>query len=140
MTASTATPDVVESRRVVDEFMAAMNRMDVAAVVALLTDDTTWTMPGDLPVSGRHEGRETVLGDFLANAAALFEPGSLRFELETVTTEGRYAIAEYTGTGRAADGQRDYRNHYCMVFELRDGRISAVREYLDTAHVRDARL
>lgn len=84
MTASTATPDVVESRRVVDEFMAAMNRMDVDAVGALLTDDATWTMPGDLPVSGRHEGRDAVLGDFLANAAALFEPGSLRFELETV--------------------------------------------------------
>lgn len=61
----------------------------------------------------------------------------MRFELETVLTEGRHAIAEYTGTGRAADGQRDYRNHYCMAFEFRDGRIRAVREYLDTAHVRD---
>jgi ketosteroid isomerase-like protein len=140
MTASTAAPDIVDNKRLVNDFVAAMNHMDVDAIGALLTDDATWTMPGDLPVSGRHEGREAVLGDFLANAAALFEPGSLRFELEAVTTEGRYAIAEYTGTGRAADGQREYRNHYCMVFELRDGRISAVREYLDTAHVRDALL
>lgn len=140
MTASTAAPDAVDNKRLVNDFLAAMNRMDVDAVGTLLTDDATWTMPGDLPVSGRHEGREAVLGDFLANAAALFEPGSLRFELETVTTQGSHAIAEYTGTGRAADGQREYRNHYCMVFELRDGRISAVREYLDTAHVRDALL
>jgi uncharacterized protein len=140
MTASSTAPDAVDSKRLVHDFVAAMNRMDVDAVGALLTEDATWTMPGDLPVSGRHEGREAVLGDFLANAAALFEPGSLRFELETVTTEGRYAIAEYTGTARAADGRREYRNHYCMVFELRDGRISAVREYLDTAHVRDALL
>lgn len=58
----------------------------------------------------------------------------------TVITEGRYAIAECIGTGRVADGRRDYRHHYRMVFELRDGRISAVREYLDTAHVRDALL
>jgi hypothetical protein len=34
----------------------------------------------------------------------------------------------------------EYRNHYCMAFEFRDGRIRAVREYLDTAHVRNALL
>jgi ketosteroid isomerase-like protein len=140
MTALSSAPDVVDNKRLVRDFVAAMNRMDVDAVGALLTEDATWTMSGDLPVSGRHEGRAAVLGDFLANAAALFEPGSLRFELEMVVTEGRHAIAEYTGAGRAADGQREYRNHYCMVFEVRDGQISAVREYLDTAHVRDALL
>ena len=140
MTTSSSAPDVVGNKRLVHAFLAAMNRMDVEAIGALLTDDATWTMPGDLPVSGRYEGRAAVLGDFLANAAALFEPGSLRFELETVLTDGSHAIAEYTGTGRADDGQREYRNHYCMVFELRDGRISAVREYLDTAHVRDTLL
>jgi uncharacterized protein len=140
MTASSCAPEVVANKRLVHAFLAAMNRMDVDAVGALLNHDVTWTMPGDLPVSGRHEGREAVMGDLLANAAALFEPGSLRFELAMVVSEGRHAIAEYTGTGRAADGQREYRNRYCMVFELRDGRISAVREYLDTAHVRDALL
>lgn len=140
MTASSAAPEVVAGKQLVHNFLAAMNRMDVDAIGALLTDDATWTMPGDLPVSGRYEGRAAVLGDFLANAAALFEPGSLRFEPQTIVAEGRHAIAEYTGTGRAADGQREYRNRYCMVFELRDGRISAVREYLDTAHVRHALL
>ena len=140
MSASSLVPDVIENKGLVHAFLAAMNRMDVDAVGRLLTDDATWTMPGDLPVSGRHEGRDAVLGDFLANAAALFEPGSLRFELTMVVCEGRQAIAEYTGTGRAADRRREYRNHYCMVFEFRDDRISAVREYLDTAHVRDALL
>ena len=140
MTASSAAPEVVAGKQLVHDFLAAMNRMDVDAIGALLTEDATWTMPGDLPVSGRHEGRDAVLGDFLANAAALFEPGSLRFELEAVFVDGPHAIAEYAGSGRAADGRREYRNHYCMVFELRDGLIRAVREYLDTAHVRDALL
>jgi ketosteroid isomerase-like protein len=140
MTATSSAPEVVAGKQLVHDFLTAMNRMDVAAIGALLTDDATWTMPGDLPVSGRHEGRDAVLGDFLAKAAALFEPGSLRFELEMVLAEGHHAVAEYTGTGLAADGLREYRNHYCMVFECRDGRISAVREYLDTAHVRDALL
>ena len=45
----------------------------------------------------------------------------MRFELKTVFVDGHHAIAEYAGTGRAADGQREYRNRYCMVFEFRDG-------------------
>jgi ketosteroid isomerase-like protein len=44
MTASPAAPDLVDSMRLVHDFLAAMNRMDVDAVGALLTDDATWTM------------------------------------------------------------------------------------------------
>lgn len=140
MSASPSVPDAGDGTAIVDAFLAAMNRMDVDGIAALLADDATWTLAGDLPLSGRHEGRAAIMGEFLATAAALFEPGSLRFELETVVTEGRYTVAEYTGTGRAADGRRTYRNHYCVVLELRGGHISAVREYLDTAQVRDTLL
>ena len=29
---------------------------------------------------------------------------------------------------------REYHNHYHDLFEIRDGKIHAAREYLDTAH------
>ena len=35
-------------------------------------------------------------------------------------------------SARLANGNT-YRNDYCFVFELRDGRIHRVREYMDTA-------
>jgi ketosteroid isomerase-like protein len=39
---------------------------------------------------------------------------------------------EATVTATLANGNR-YVNDYCFVFELRDGLISRVREYVDTA-------
>jgi len=39
----------------------------------------------------------------------------------------------YTGHLRTAKG-REYRNHYHFVFKLRDGKIRAVKEYVDTQY------
>lgn len=121
----------------VREFLAAMGRMDIGSVGELLAEDATWSMPGDLPVSGHYEGKSAVVGGFLSSAAALFEPDTLAFEVRSVLEQADSVVVEYVGTGRGAVGGRRYRNTYCTVFECRNGQISAVREYLDTAHVRD---
>jgi uncharacterized protein len=41
-------------------------------------------------------------------------------------------IVEQTMTATLANGNH-YANDYCFVFELRDGLIHRVREYMDTA-------
>ena len=83
-------------------------------------------------------GESRVIGEFLWSAAALFEPGSLTFELRNTTIAAGTVIAEYIGTGCGLNGGRQYRNTYCTIFECRGGQISAVREYFDTAHAREA--
>ncbi|MEW9870757.1 nuclear transport factor 2 family protein [Arthrobacter sp. HS15c] len=125
------------SEELVRSFLAAMGRTDIHALSDLLAEDATWWLAGDLPVSGLYEGKTAVLGEFLSAAAGLFKQGSLAFELRNMVTNGGAVVAEYTGTGQGAAG-RPYRNQYCTIFECRDGKISSVREYLDTAHVRDA--
>lgn len=47
-------------------------------------------------------------------------------------TEERIVVETHT-TGRSAAGV-DYDNRIAYVFDLRDGLIAAVREYLDTIH------
>ncbi|WP_308343469.1 nuclear transport factor 2 family protein [Streptomyces sp. MK37H] len=46
--------------------------------------------------------------------------------------DGDRAIVEETMTATLANGDH-YANDYCFVFELRDGLIHRVREYMDTA-------
>jgi ketosteroid isomerase-like protein len=121
----------------VRSFLAAMGRTDIDSLIDLLADEATWWLAGDLPVSGLYQGKAAIIGEFLASAAALFEQGSLGFELRNLATDAEAVIAEYAGTGRSAAGL-PYRNRYCTIFECRDGKIHSVREYLDTAHVRDA--
>ena len=73
----------------------------------------------------------------LSSAALLVEPGSLGFELGSVLEDAGSVVVEYVGTGLGAIAGGQYRNTYCTIFECRDGQISSVREYLDTAHVCD---
>lgn len=123
------------NEELVRSFLAAMGRLDVPALSDLLADDATWWLAGDLPVSGLYEGKPAVIGDFLWSASALFEPGSLGFELQHLVSGAGTVVAEYVGTARSLANGKPYRNTYCTVFDCRDGKISAVREYLDTAHV-----
>lgn len=118
-------------------FLAAMGRTDIDSLSDLLAEDATWWLAGDLPVSGLYQGKAAIIGEFLSSAAALFEQGSLGFELRNIAADAGAVIAEYSGTGRSATGM-PYRNLYCTIFECRDGKIHSVREYLDTAHVRDS--
>ncbi len=52
-------------------------------------------------------------------------------ELTSLITDGDAAVAEWTRRARSVRGQA-YENHYAVVFTVRDDRIVAVREYLDT--------
>lgn len=126
------------NEELVVDFLAAMGRADITALSEMLAEDATWWLAGDLPVSGLYRGKAAVIGEFLWSASVLFEPESLSFELRKTTIAGDTVIAEYIGTGRGLNGGSHYRNSYCTIFECGDGRISAVREYFDTAHARQA--
>ena len=47
-----------------------------------------------------------------------------------------FAMFFTKSSGDLKNGRR-YRQHYHFLIEFRDGRISAVREYLDTQHAHD---
>ncbi len=132
-----ATTETSANVALVSDFLEAMGRADIPALSELLADDASWWLGGDMPVSGLYEGRQAVIGGFLASAAALFEPGSLGFDLHFVSDAGDRVIVEYAGNAQGVATGKSYHNAYCTIFECRDGKIHAVREYLDTAHARD---
>jgi hypothetical protein len=50
-----------------------------------------------------------------------------------MVAEGDKVAVELVITGRSAKG-KDYRNHYHFLFTIRDGKIKAVKEYVDTLY------
>jgi ketosteroid isomerase-like protein len=53
--------------------------------------------------------------------------------LKHIVADESVAVAEWTSHARSAGGQ-PYDNDYAVVFEVRGDRITAVREYFDTAY------
>lgn len=128
---TTTTPS---SREVVEHYLDALLAGDIEAIREAFAPDATWTIHGELPISGKWEGRDRIVDGFLREVAgALFEPGSQTFEFPTLLADGDTVALEWRVQARTAAG-RPYDNAYCGIFEVRDGRIAAVREYLDSLY------
>jgi uncharacterized protein (TIGR02246 family) len=137
MTGSPVPPTAVatsRTRAVLQDYLAALTAGDLDAIAASFAEDAVWYLHGTLPLSGAKRGRAAIM-DFLIGAGSLFQPGTQRFRFGQVTVEGDRAVLEWQVTGQAAATGLAYDNDYCGVFVIREGRITEVREYLDSQHV-----
>jgi ketosteroid isomerase-like protein len=118
------------------EFLARFTAGDIDGVLALMTDDATWRIPGKrdrFPTAGMYDK---------ARIGRLFRAmvGQLRTGLALTATgviaEGDRVALEAVSQGDLVNG-RLYRQEYHLLMEFREGKICAVREYLDTQHAHD---
>jgi ketosteroid isomerase-like protein len=117
-------------------FFELFSANDIDGALALMTEDSTWRIPGKKelsPAAGLYTKDEI---------ARLFRrmldrlSGGLTLTVVSSLAEGDRVSLEVTSSGDLKNG-RAYRQEYHFVMELRGGMICAVREYLDTHHTHD---
>jgi uncharacterized protein len=107
---------------------------DVPGVLDLMTDDATWWLPGkagQLPVTGTRTKAQIAK---LFHAMQSQMEGPLKMTVKSAIAEGDEVAMEVESLGHLKNG-RTYNQEYHFRIKLRDGKIAAVREYLDTLHV-----
>lgn len=125
-----------ESKRVVRAYFDAL-QSGGERLPELLAEDVSWWVPPGSDFAGLHEGRQAVL-EFLGGGVGYYaDDPPLRVEVESLIAEGSRVACEFTITAKTAAG-RDYLNHYHFAFEVENGRIRRVREYLDTHYAHEA--
>jgi ketosteroid isomerase-like protein len=118
--------------QVVRDFNDAISRHDFDRLAELLDDGASYEVCGiELQGAGVYD-KATIL-QILPGMLSLFEPGSPRMTITRLFRDGDWVIMEGTGEGRFANGAA-YDNRYVIVFEVVDGRVRTVREYMDTQH------
>ena len=127
---------VAENKKVVLGFVEALSSGNIEAAKAALADDATWWIPGSLPVSGTHRGKKAIFEDFLGQAQAFFQPNSVAIQVRNAIGEGDMVAVEGIARGKSAKG-RTYENYYHLMFELKNGKIQAIREYVDTLYAKE---
>jgi uncharacterized protein len=118
------------------EFFARFSASDIEGALALMTDDATWFIPGKperMSTAGQYP-KERIRKLFYTMLKQL-ESG-LQLTVKSMVAEGDRVALEAESSGDLKNGRR-YRQQYHFLIEFRDGRISAVREYLDTQHAHD---
>ena len=117
------------NRETIEHYVEALQRGD--GIAGFFDADATWSLAGRLPLSGTWEGRDAILTDFLGQIGSLYEPGSISLEVTSLTAEGDRVALEWTSRARLNNGE-PYENRCAALFTLADGRITTVREYMDT--------
>jgi ketosteroid isomerase-like protein len=120
-------------REVAEELFARLSAGDVAGALATMSDDVTWLIPGRrelTPSAGSYDKRRL---EKLFKAMLGELKGGLKMTVTGVVAEGDKVALEAESRGELRNG-RVYSQQYHFLIEFRDGRIRAVREYLDTQH------
>jgi RNA polymerase sigma-70 factor, ECF subfamily len=108
------------ARTLATGFASALERGDAEALIALLTEDVTWSMP---PLPHWYHGIDAV-SDFAVQVPITRCP-SWRYQL--ISANGQAAIAFYLGT----DPAHPHHAFSITVLDLRDDRIAEITAFLD---------
>ncbi|GAA1220618.1 sigma-70 family RNA polymerase sigma factor [Kitasatospora nipponensis] len=108
------------ARTLAAAFAGALERGDADSLIALLTDDVTWSMP---PLPHWYHGIDAV-ADFAVRVPITRCPS---WRHRVISANGQAAIAFYLGTDPA--GRHDA--WAIAVLDLRDDRIAAITSFLD---------
>ena len=114
----------------VKDFFAAIGRGDREALLALVAEDIEWIIPGeDWPLAGTHRGHAG-LEDLLQKANETVET-SYPEPPEFIAQGDRVLVVGFA-TGRIKATNRTFEDHWVFAITVRNGKLTNVREYVDT--------
>jgi ketosteroid isomerase-like protein len=123
-----------QNKQLARDLFERFSANDIAGALDIMTDDATWWIAGKpehLPVAGLHTKEQ--ITQLLNNLAGGLQNG-LKMTVKSLIAEGDKVAVEVESYGELRNG-RVYNQEYHIVLTIRDGKISSVREYLDTQHV-----
>jgi ketosteroid isomerase-like protein len=109
----------------------ALAQGDGRPFVELMDEDFTWTVTGQGVWAGTWAGKQAVREDLHRQLFAQFE-GPYTNRAVNMVAEGDTVVVECQGAVRTKAGAR-YDNQYCFICRFENGRLKALREYMDTA-------
>jgi ketosteroid isomerase-like protein len=122
------------NKQIVLKAYASLVEGNVEGYFERMHDDITITYFGDHRFARTFRGKSDILENFVPPLLERLE-GPIKVHVTNAIAEGDQVAVEARGESRTKDG-RPYNNLYFMLIEMRDGKIAAVREYMDTQLVK----
>ena|SRR5215813_1176972 len=110
-----------ENQRTIDKYMAAFRVSDHAAILACLTDDVEWDIPGM-----HHSRGKAAFDKEIGNEAFTGNPDIV---VTRTIEENDVVVAEGTVRTQKRDGA-EVRLRFCDVFVMEAGKIKQLVSYL----------
>ena len=119
------------NEQLVLDFFEVLSSGDLDKLRQFYHDKSTWEPKvKGIAGAGKHVGMD-IIDKFLAPVRGMFEPGDPKVHVQNMFSNGPWVCVESYSTGKTLDGLV-YENDYCWVFEVSNGKIDAMREYMDS--------
>tara|TARA_B110000444_G_C18809442_1_gene581805 strand:- start:724 stop:1071 length:348 start_codon:yes stop_codon:yes gene_type:complete len=106
-------------------------------VSVLLAENISWWVPPGSSLSGTHEGKGAVL-KFLSGGVDYYDQNTpITVKVDHLIAEGDWVSCQFRLEAKTANG-KDYKNYYHFAFQIKNGLITKVKEYLDTHYAFEA--
>ena len=116
--------------QLVKDFFAAIDSGDKQRVMALVSEDIEWIVPGeDWPLCGTHRGHAG-LADVLQKASKEVEmtyPKPPEF-----VAQGDRVLVVGVATGKMRATNKAFKDEWVFDIKVRDGKLTRIQEYIDT--------
>jgi ketosteroid isomerase-like protein len=131
-----------QSKQIVIDAWKAFSSRDAQRIGSFFTEDAEWIAPkgnatelamnqmNHTNLTNHMIGRE-VIANFIAKEVPKLFATNVSIDFRGFYADGQTVVVEERMQATLANG-RKYDNDYCFIFELVDGKISEVREYMDT--------
>jgi ketosteroid isomerase-like protein len=112
----------------------AFNSADVNTLIEVFDESLVWHLPGRSPFANDYQGREATLAYF--GQLGQETGGTFRAELQHLLADDDDRVVGIQRSTAERDGKRlDVGN--CIVFELKDGRVTDGREHFHDLYAWD---
>lgn len=113
----------------VKDFFAAIGRGDREGLLALVAEDIEWIIPGeDWPLAGTRHGHAG-LADLLETASKTLETST---EPREFVSQGDRVLVVGFARGKVKATNRTFDDHWVFAITVRNGKLTNIREYIDT--------
>ena len=124
-----------QNKKIATELLEDFSRGNMDGVLNAMAESSTWWVAGNLPqLSGTKTKQE--MAELFKSLGSLF-PKGLKITVDSAIAEGDRVAVEAHSYGEAGTG-RIYQNKYHWLFEVKNGKVQAVKEYMDTLHAKEA--
>ena len=121
----------MNNKDIVTEFFRQVTNGNMHKAFELVDDHVSWWIPGTLPFSGTKTKEQYFQ---VVSAIQKGFPEGFSIVVISLIAEGNKVAAEAKSSGRHVNG-KDYNNKYHFLFEIENGKIISVKEYMDTLHL-----
>jgi ketosteroid isomerase-like protein len=113
----------------VKDFFAAIGRGDRETLLAVVTEDIEWIIPGeDWPLAGTYRGHAG-LADLLEKASRSVETST---EPKEFVAQGDRVLVVGFARGKVKATNKTFEDDWIFAITVRDGKLTNIREYVDT--------